>query len=198
MEVATMTVPLIAALVIAGFLVIVFLVVIGAYNVLVRKRVDTDNAWSQIDVQLRRRYDLIPNLVETVKGYAAHERGTLDEVIAARSRAVDVSKAGVGGVAERAQAENALTQSLGRLIAVAEAYPDLKANANFSQLQEELASTENKIGFSRQHYNDTVASYETARQTFPSSIIAGAFNFAKRDYFEVQEAAVREAPKVQF
>jgi LemA protein len=190
-----MGVGLIALLAVAGVGVIVFFWFIGMYNSLVRRRVDADNGWSQIDVQLKRRYDLIPNLVETVKGYAAHERGTLEAVIAARARAVD---AGKGGVAERAEAENALTQTLGRLFALAEAYPQLKANANFSQLQEELASTENKIGFSRQHYNDTVGRYEEARQSFPTNIVAGAFNFEKREYFTAQNPVEREAPKVSF
>jgi LemA protein len=187
--------PVVVGLVVLGFGLIVLLWFVAMYNSLVRRRVDADNGWSQIDVQLKRRYDLIPNLVETVKGYAGHERGTLEAVIAARSRAVD---AGKGGIAERAEAENMLTQTLGRLFAVAEAYPQLKANSNFSQLQEELSSTENKIGFARQHYNDTVGRYEEARQSFPTNIIAGAFNFGKRDYFTAESAVEREAPKVSF
>jgi len=186
-------------LVVVGVIIAVGLVLLllfaGMYNGLVRRRVDADNGFSQIDVQLKRRYDLIPNLVETVKGYAAHERGTLEAVIAARSRAVAVP---AGAVAERAQAEGQLTQALGRLFAVAESYPDLKANANFGALQEELASTENKIGFARQHYNDCVGRYEEARQAFPTNLVAAAFNFEKRDYFKVEEAAAREAPKVSF
>jgi LemA protein len=190
-----MTTGLIAILILGGVAVVVFFWFIAMYNGLVRRRVDADNGWSQIDVQLKRRYDLIPNLVETVKGYAGHERGTLEAVIAARTRAVD---AGKGGIAERAEAENMLTQTLGRLFAVAEAYPQLKANANFSQLQEELASTENKIGFARQHYNDTVGRYEEARQSFPTNIVAGAFNFGKREYFEASSPVEREAPKVSF
>lgn len=190
-----MAIGLIGVLVLAGVALVVFFWFIGMYNSLVRRRVDADNGWSQIDVQLKRRYDLIPNLVETVKGYAGHERGTLEAVIAARSRAVD---AGQGGIAQRAEAENALTQTLGRLFALAEAYPQLKANTNFSQLQEELSSTENKIGFARQHYNDTVGRYEEARQSFPTNIIAGAFNFEKREYFTAQNAVEREAPKVSF
>lgn len=190
-----MGVGLIAGLALAGFAVLLFFWFIAMYNGLVRRRVEADNGWSQIDVQLKRRYDLIPNLVETVKGYAGHERGTLEAVIAARSRAVE---AGGGGVAQRAEAENALTQTLGRLFAVAEAYPQLKANTNFGQLQEELASTENKIGFARQHYNDTVGRYEEARQSFPTNIVAGAFNFEKREYFTAQNAVEREAPKVSF
>lgn len=186
---------LIVGLSIAAVLVLIILWVIAMYNGLVAKRVDCDNGWSQIDVQLKRRYDLIPNLVETVKGYAAHEKGALEAVIAARARAMG---AGSAGVAERAEAENMLTGALGKLFALSEAYPQLKANTNFLGLQEELASTENKIGFSRQHYNDCVARYESSRQMFPGSIIAGAFNFQKREYFEVKDAAVREAPKVQF
>ncbi len=170
---------------------------IGMYNGLVRRRVDCDNGWSQIDVQLKRRYDLIPNLVETVKGYAGHEKGTLEAVISARTRAVGVTS-DAAHAAGKAAAENALTQALGRLIAVAEAYPDLKANANFAQLQEELTSTENKIGFARQHYNDCVARYEQSRQTLPTALVAGAFNFEKREYFKVEEEAAREAPKVKF
>ncbi|MBX3356986.1 MAG: LemA family protein [Phycisphaeraceae bacterium] len=190
-----MTPSIIIAVVLGGLLIVVALWVIAVYNSLVGKRVDADNGWAQIDVQLKRRYDLIPNLVETVKGYASHEKGTLEAVISARSRAVDVSNS---SVAQRAEAENMLGQALGRLIALSEAYPDLKANSNFAALQEELASTENKIGFSRQHYNDCVARYEQARQMFPGSVVAGAFNFAKRDYFEVQDSGQREAPKVKF
>lgn len=177
--------------------IIVFFWFIAMYNALVRKRVDCDNAWSQIDVQLKRRYDLIPNLVETVKGYAGHERETLEAVIAARTRAVAVSS-DAKHAAEKADAENMLTQTLGRLFALSEAYPDLKANQNFSQLQEELTSTENKIGFARQHFNDVVARYEETRQTFPTNIVAGAFNFDKRDYFTEQNESVRAAPKVSF
>ncbi len=170
---------------------------IGMYNALVRRRVDCDNGWSQIDVQLKRRYDLIPNLVETVKGYAGHEKGTLEAVIAARARAVGVTS-DAAHAAEKAAAENVLTQALGRLIAVAEAYPDLKANSNFAQLQEELTSTENKIGFARQHFNDVVARYEESRQSFPTNLVAAAFNFDKREYFKLEDEAAREAPKVKF
>jgi LemA protein len=189
---------MIVGLVVAAVFVILLLVVMGMYNTLVRRRIDTDNAWSQIDVQLKRRYDLIPNLVETVKGYAGHEKGTLEAVIQARNQAVKVA-GGASHVAERAQAENALSATLGRLFALSEAYPDLKANQNFAQLQEELTSTENKIGFSRQHYNDTVARYEESRQAFPTNIIAATFNFEKRDYFTVDAAgAERTAPKVSF
>ena len=171
---------------------------IGSYNKLVRLRVDCDNGWSQIDVQLKRRYDLIPNLVETVKGYAGHEKETLDAVISARAKAVQTHDSSSAGTAQMGKAEGELTQALGRLMVVAEAYPDLKANTNFMQLQEELTSTENKIGFARQHFNDTVGRYETARQSFPVNIIAGMFNFDQRDYFEIEEPAAREAPKVSF
>jgi LemA protein len=183
-------------LIVAGVFVVLVLVVMSMYNTLVRRRIDTDNAWSQIDVQLKRRYDLIPNLVETVKGYASHERDTLEAVIAARSKAVDLS--GGRNVAQRAEAEGVLSQTLGRLFALAEAYPELKANTNFMKLQEELTSTENRIGFARQHYNDSVARYEESRQAFPTNLIAGAFNFEKRDYFNITSAAEREAPKVSF
>lgn len=165
----------------------------GAYNGLVRLRNQLENAWAQIDVQLKRRCDLIPNLVETVKGYAKHERETLEKVIQARNMAVSAK-----GVAERAEAENVLTGALKSLFAVAEAYPDLKANQNFLRLQEELTSTENKIAFSRQFYNDSVLSYNTQIEVFPHNLIAGMFNFGRREFFEVKEPAAREAPKVTF
>ncbi len=173
--------------------VIILLFVIGIYNGLVAKRVRCENGWSQIDVQLKRRYDLIPNLVETVKGYATHEKETLQSVIQARQQAIDADS-----VADQGQAEGFLTAALGKLFALSEAYPDLKANQNFMQLQEELTSTENKIGFARQHYNDTVSRYNTECQKFPSNIVAGMFNFQQREFFEVEDAAQREAPKVQF
>ena len=182
---------------VVGIFVVLVLIVMGMYNTLVRKRIDTDNAWSQIDVQLKRRYDLIPNLVETVKGYASHEKGTLEAVIQARNQAVSLA-GGQASVAQRAEAEGVLGATLGRLFALSEAYPDLKANANFGKLQEELTSTENRIGFARQHYNDTVARYEESRQAFPTNLIAGAFNFQKKDYFNTTVAAEREAPKVSF
>lgn len=176
---------------------VVFLIFVGLYNGLQRKRIDTDNAWAQIDVQLKRRYDLIPNLVETVKGYASHERETLDAVISARQQAVTVT-ADAAHAASKAQAEGVLSGALTRLLAVAEAYPQLKADANFRQLQEELSSTENKIGFARQHYNDTVGRYEEARQTFPSNLVSAMFNFKPKEYFKLEESAQREAPKVSF
>ncbi len=187
---------MIAFLVVAALMVGLILWAIGVFNRLVRLRIHCDNGWSQIDVQLKRRYDLIPNLVETVKGYAAHEREALEAVINARARAMSVSDA--SGAAAHAEAENMLTAALGRLIALSEAYPDLKANTNFQSLQEELSSTENKIGFARQHYNDCVAQYDTGRQQFPSNVIAGMFNFEKREYFELGDTAQREAPKVSF
>ncbi len=165
----------------------------GAYNSLVRFRNEVKNAWSQIDVQLKRRHDLIPNLVETVKGYAGHEKSTLEEVIKARSQAVSAS-----GVQEQAQAEQNLSGALGRLMLIVEQYPDLKANQNFLALQEELTSTENKIGFARQYYNDTVMKYNTKIQSIPYNIFAGMFNFGEEPYFELEDASEREAPKVQF
>jgi LemA protein len=183
-------IPLLVAL---GIVVLLALIVAGIYNGLVQKRVRTQESWSQIDVQLKRRYDLIPNLVETVKGYAAHERGTLEAVIQARNGAMAAQ-----GVAAKAEAENMLTGALRQLFAVAEAYPNLKANENFAQLQEELTGTENRISFARQHYNDTVAIYNTARQVFPSNIIAGMFNFAPAEFFEIPDAAEKVAPKVKF
>jgi LemA protein len=188
---------MLVALVIGGVFLLLVFVIMGMYNALVRRRIDTDNAWSQIDVQLKRRYDLIPNLVETVKGYAGHEKGTLEAVIQARNQAVSLA-GGQASVAQRAEAEGMLGATLGRLFALSEAYPDLKANTNFSKLQEELTSTENRIGFARQHYNDTVARYEESRQSFPTAIIAGMFNFQKKDYFNTTAAAEREAPKVSF
>ena len=166
---------------------------VGGYNGLVRLRNQLENAWAQIDVQLKRRHDLIPNLVETVKGYAAHERKTLEAVIQARNMAIAAK-----GVAERAEAEGALTGALKSLFAVAEAYPELKANQNFMQLQEELTSTENKVAFSRQFYNDSVMSYNTQIEVFPQNLIAGMFGFARREFFEVKAEAEREAPKVSF
>ena len=187
----------ILTLVVVGIVVAVAAVVIGVgiaiYNGLVRKKVQTENAWSQIDVQLKRRYDLIPNLVETVKGYATHERETFEDVIKARQAGVDAST-----IPEQAQAENMLSGALRRLFAVAEAYPELKANENFMQLQEELVTTENKIGFARQHYNDTVSRYNTAIETFPSNIVAAVTGFERREFFEIEEATHREAPVVKF
>ena len=179
--------------VVIAIIVLAVLALIGIYNALVQKRIRCREAWSQIDVQLKRRYDLIPNLVETVKGYAAHERETLERVIQARQQAIDAK-----GVQSQAEAENFLTGALKQLFALSESYPNLKANENFAQLQEELTSTENKIAFSRQHYNDSATVYNTAREKFPNNMVAGAFGFQKQDYFELQEPEAREAPKVSF
>ena len=184
--------------------ILVILLVVGAfvaglYNGLVRKRVSTENAWSQIDVQLKRRHDLIPNLVETVKGYAAHEKETLEAVIAARNAAVTAQ--GGGNMKELAGAENMLSGALRQIFALSESYPQLQANENFGQLQEELTSTENKISFSRQHYNDSVQVYNTTVQTVPSNIIAGMFGFSAKEFFELDAAeleASRKGPQVSF
>ena len=181
--------------IIPGLILVLIVALIAIYNGLVRKRIRCREAWSQIDVQLKRRYDLIPNLVETVKGYAAHEKETLERVINARKAAIDVPP---GDVAGQAKAENFLTGALRQLFALSESYPNLKANQNFLQLQEELTSTENRIAFARQHYNDTAAIYNTAREKFPNNIVAGGFGFKQRDYFELAEEAERETPKVQF
>ncbi len=163
------------------------------YNRLVTMRVRVQNAWSQIDVQLKRRYDLIPNLVETVKGYMQHERQTLENVIKARTQAIDAK-----GLKDKAQAENFLSQTLRSLFAVVERYPDLKANQNALKLQEELTSTENKIGFARQYYNDETGRYNTLIQVAPVNIVAGMMNFTRKEFFEVSDSAQREAPKVKF
>jgi LemA protein len=173
--------------------VVLIVAAIGLYNSLVSKRVRCEEAWSQIDVQLKRRYDLIPNLVETVKGYAAHERETLESVIAARNQAISAQ-----GVQEQAGAENMLTGALNKLFALSENYPNLKANENFARLQEELTSTENKIAFARQHYNDSVAVYNIAIQKFPNNMLAGPLGFSKRDMFEIEAPEQREAPQVSF
>lgn len=184
-------------------LLLVFFVV-GAYNRLVTARNAFRNAFAQIDVQLTRRYDLIPNLVETAKGYLKHERETLEAVINARNTAVAGLKAAASNptdaaaVAQLQGAEAALGGALGRLFALAEAYPDLKANQNMMQLSEELTSTENKVAFARQAYNDAVMSYNNARETFPSSVVAGMFNFAPAQMLEAAKPEAREAPKVSF
>jgi LemA protein len=179
-------------------IVIVAVLLVGAllvvlYNRLVRLRNRAENAWAQVDVQLRRRYDLIPNIVEAVKGYASHERQTFEDVTKARTAAQQAQT-----VPEQAQAENMLTQAIGRLFAVAEQYPQLRATENFQQLQAQLAETEGKIAISRQVYNDAVLTYDTALETVPTNIVAGLFNFEERQYFEVEEPSVREAPRVQF
>lgn len=178
--------------IVIGVIVLLVIFAIAAYNRLVRLRNRVEAAWSQIDVQLKRRYDLIPNLVETVKGYAAHERETLEAVITARQQTAQADT-----VEDRAQAENMLTGALRQLFAVSEAYPDLKANQNFLSLQEELTGTESRIAFSRQFYNEQVLTYDNALETFPSNIFAGAFNFKPEPYFEVEEAG-REPVGVDF
>jgi LemA protein len=182
-------VVLIVILVIVALLVIALVML---YNRFVRLRNRVDNAWAQIEVQLKRRWDLIPNLVETVKGYAEHERGTFEAVTQARAAAQNAR-----GPAETAAAEGILGQALGRLFAVAEAYPELQADENFRQLQTELGETENRIAISRQVYNDTVLTYNNAIQTFPGVMLAGPFGFAKREFFETDETQ-REAPRVDF
>ena len=179
--------------VLLGIVVVAILALIAIYNALVTKRVACQEAWSQIDVQLKRRHDLIPNLVETVKGYAAHEKQTLEGVIQARNAAV-----AAGSVKEKAEAENMLSGALRQLFALSEAYPNLKANENFAQLQEELTATENRISFSRQHYNSASADYNTKRMTFPSNVVAGMFHFTPQEYFQVEDAAEKQAPQVKF
>jgi len=180
------------AIVGVAILLLLVLVVVAMYNRLVRLRNRSENTWAQVDVQLRRRYDLIPNLVEAVKGYAAHERATFDEVTKARTAAQQAQ-----GIEEQAKAENVLTAALGRLFAVAEAYPQLRATENFQQLQAQLAEVEQNIVVARQVYNDTVLTYDNALETVPTNIVAGLFNFRPRAYFET-EGATREAPAVQF
>jgi LemA protein len=177
-----------------ALIIVLVLYIIGLYNGLVRARNAVKNAWSQIDVQLKRRHDLIPNLVETVKGYVTHERGTLEAVVKARQQAISAT----GGVEERAKAENALTQTLRSLLALAEAYPDLKANQNFLTLQDELTSTENKIGFSRQFYNDTAMGYKNRIEVFPSNIFANIFGFQPEPFFQLEAAGEREVVQVKF
>ncbi len=176
-----------------GVIVLLILWFLGAYNGLVRLRQQVKNAWSQIDVQLKRRHDLIPNLVETVKGYAGHEKTTLENVVKARAAAVSAQSVG-----DRVQAEKDLSGALGRLLVIVEQYPDLKANQNFLALQEELTSTENKIGYARQSYNDAVMEFNTKIQTIPTNIIAGMFNFKEEPFFEVEDKAEKEVPQVKF
>jgi LemA protein len=174
-------------------LIAIVLIGIVLYNRLVRLRNRTENAWAQVDVQLRRRYDLIPNLVETVKGYASHERATFDEVTRARAAAQ-----GARGVEEQAEAENVLTAAIGRLFAVAEAYPELRAAENFRELQGQLEETEGRIAIARQVYNDAVLTYDTAIESIPTNLVASSFGFQSRPYFELEEGPAREAPAVQF
>jgi LemA protein len=193
---------LIGIIVLLGLLLLIF--VIGGYNALVTLRNRYKNAYSQIDVQLKRRYDLIPNLVETAKGYLQHERGTLEAVIAARNAAVTANARAAqnpgdaSAMKELSGAETALSGVMSRLFALAEAYPDLKANTTMMMLMEELTSTENKVSFARQAYNDSVMAYNNAREIFPSSIVAGMFNFQPASPLDVAKPEAREAPKVSF
>lgn len=186
---------MLALWIILGIIVILLIFFWATYNGLVRLRNQVKNAWAQIDVQLKRRYDLIPNLMETVKGYMKHERETMEAVTKARNLAQQVASAGAGA---RAKAESELSSALSRLLAVVENYPDLKANQNFLALQEELTSTENKISFSRQYYNDSVLRYNNQTQMFPSNFVASMTGFKASEFFEVTLAAEREAPKVSF
>ncbi len=172
---------------------VVAVAAIGIYNALITLRNRADNAWAQVDVQLRRRYDLIPNLVETVKGYAQHEKDVFQKVTEARAQAINA-----GTVGEQGQAENMLSGALKSLFAVAENYPDLKANQNFLMLQEELAGTEGKIAYARQFYNDTVMKFNTKQQVFPSNMIANMFGFKEKEYFEIEEPEAKEPVKVKF
>jgi LemA protein len=181
-----------ALIIILVIVVLIGLYVVFSYNGLVSLRNRIENAWAQIDVQLKRRYDLIPNLVETVKGYAAHERETLDAVIEARNAGMNAS-----GPHDQAEAENQITGALKSLFALSEAYPDLKANQNFAQLQEELTGTEGRIAYARQFYNDTVYRYNTKIQSFPSNVLANAFRFSEREYFEADDES-RGPTQVQF
>ncbi len=174
-------------------IVIVVLLGIATYNSLVRARTRVDDSWSQIDVQLKRRHDLIPNLIETVKGYASHERETLESVVQARNQAVSANTPAAQG-----QAENVLTQTLGKLFALAEQYPNLKANQNFLALQEELTATEDKVAYARQFYNDSVQSYNTRIATIPAKFFAGAMGYQARQYFQTDTPEDREVPRVQF
>jgi len=182
-----------ALIIVLAVLVLLIIFVIAAYNALIRLRNQVDNSWSQIDVQLKRRHDLIPNLVETAKGYMKHERGTFEAITKARSQAM-----GAKSVSEASKAEGVLGEALSKFMLVVENYPDLKANQNFLSVQEELTSTENKISFARQSYNDQVLFFNNKIQMFPSNIVANVFNFGKRDFFELEVAAEREVPKVSF
>ncbi|MGH3085357.1 MAG: LemA family protein [Gaiellaceae bacterium] len=180
-------------IVLLAVLAVVAIALVVLYNRLVRLRNRVDNSWAQIEVQLKRRWDLIPNLVETVKGYAAHERETFQNVTEARAAAQQAQTP-----AEAAQAEGLISQALGRLFAVAEAYPELQADENFRQLQSEVAATENRIAVSRQVYNDTVLTYNNAVQTVPGTFVAGPFGFTTREFFDVEDDAQREAPQISF
>ena len=178
--------------IILGIVVVLIIAVIGMYNSLVQSKIKVDNAWSQIDVQLQRRFDLIPNFVETVKGYMTHEKETFEKIASLRT-----SWANANSVSEKAELDNQLSTTLKTIMAVSENYPELKANQNFSELSEELRNTENKISFSRQFYNDTVTMYNTKLQVFPSNIIAGMFNFKARDLFKAESDEARRNVKVE-
>lgn len=179
--------------IILGIVVVLIIAVIGMYNSLVQSKIKVDNAWSQIDVQLQRRFDLIPNFIETVKGYMTHEKETFEKIASLRT-----SWANANSVSEKAALDNQLSTTLKTIMAVSENYPELKANQNFSELSEELRNTENKISFSRQFYNDTVTMYNTKLQVFPSNIIAGMFNFKARDLFKAESDEARRNVKVDF
>lgn len=179
--------------IILAILVLLVIAIIGMYNGLVQSKIKVDNAWSQIDVQLQRRFDLIPNFVETVKGYMTHEKETFEKIATLRT-----SWANTSSVAEKAELDNQLSTSLKTIMAVSESYPELRANQNFSELSEELRNTENKISFSRQFYNDAVTMYNTKLQVFPSNIIAGMFNFTARDLFKAESDEARKNVKVDF
>jgi len=179
--------------IVLGIVVVIVLWAIGVFNGLIKLKNRTNEAWSDIDVQLKRRHDLIPNLIETVKGYAAHEKQTFESVTNARAKAISAQ-----GIGEKAKAEDMLSNTLKTLFAVAEAYPDLKANVNFLELQRELSDTENKIQASRRFYNGNVRDLNIRIETFPSRIIAGMLGFKKRDFFEIENAAEKEVPQVKF
>lgn len=202
---ASSTVVILSILGVIGLIAVILLIlVIGVYNGLVRLRNVFKNAFAQIDVQLKRRHDLIPNLVDTAKGYMSHERETLDAVISARNMADSARQAAASNpgdpnsLSKLAQAEAGLGSVMGRLFAVAEAYPDLKANQNMMQLSEELTTTENKVAFARQAYNDSVMAFNNKREVFPNNIIAGMFNFNEAALFEIEDEAEKQAPKVEF
>ncbi|UCD28147.1 MAG: LemA family protein [Planctomycetota bacterium] len=194
MEILAQSVGLVVFLVVGGLVLLLVLIVAGLYNGLVRSRNACDESWADIDTELRRRYNLIPNLVESVKGYAAHEKDTLERVVQARNTAM----ANTGSPESQARDENMLIGALRQLFALAESYPDLKANQNFLQLQEELSNTENRIQRSRRFYNANVRDLSNRIQVFPSNIVANIFSFTRKEYFEIEDAAVREPVKVQF
>jgi LemA protein len=184
---------MVPVIIVIALIVVVGMFFVSIYNSLVKLKNQVKNAWAQIDVQLKRRHDLIPNLIETVKGYMTHERETLENITKARSQAVQAE-----GIGDKAKAEGELTSALGKFNLVVENYPDLKANQNFLSLQEELTSTENKISFSRQNYNDQVLFYNNKIQMFPSNIIAGMFKFNEEEFFEIKDEKEKEVPKVSF